>query len=571
MRKYLIFLAIFLLLFIIVFRNLYINITTNLVDWADFPFYVWVIDQNITKILSLNFHNFFDTNAFYPHKYTLLFSDITLPQTILSLLPFLLTKNLILSFNIMFLLNFILNFTSSYLFWKQIFKKNLIAFYGSLFSVFSTFFFLELGHLPDLSYWPFFLTLYLVFRQGDKETSQTKTLILIGLGITIQFLASVYLSVFLIFAVILFYLLKLTTLQKIKLVIYQIFIIFSVFLLTSGIFIKGYIDMRNTYNAKRDLKEYINNSANLSDYIFTASIDSIIHKSSIINSWNRLNNSGNSLFPGFLVSTLALFALFKIKIKKTFIVTLELNRQRAYFFILIIIGIIFSLGPRLNFNGNYANIPLPYSFLLKYLPFFEAIRIVIRWSFMFFFGLTYFSLISLNSLTNKSYWRPVFLLIFIIFVLEYIPFNLQSAKNTYITADYQLLKNICADKKGVLIELPLTHLDIIPVIEKRLEYITTIQIASTYHRCSLVNGYSGYDLPENLTLSATLSKYIAEGDVKAFITEMQVRGIDIVKFNQNDFIKELKLSVARFINNLANEQNVQKINEDLFLIKKNKI
>lgn len=111
MKKYFIFLTFFLILFIIVFRSLYMNITTNLVYWSDYPASVWLINQNITKILSLNFHNFFDMNTFYPHKYTLLFSDITLPQTILSLLPFLFTKDLILSFNIMFLLNFILNFT----------------------------------------------------------------------------------------------------------------------------------------------------------------------------------------------------------------------------------------------------------------------------------------------------------------------------------------------------------------------------------------------------------------------------------------------------------------------------
>jgi len=54
-KKYLVYLIFFLFLFFIVFRNLYVNITTNLIDWSDYPFSVWVIDQNITKILSFNF------------------------------------------------------------------------------------------------------------------------------------------------------------------------------------------------------------------------------------------------------------------------------------------------------------------------------------------------------------------------------------------------------------------------------------------------------------------------------------------------------------------------------------
>lgn len=567
MKKYLVFLIFFLLLFFIVFRNLYFNITTNLVDWSDYPASVWLINQNITKIVNFNFHNFFDTNIYYPHKYSLLFADITLPQAFLALIPFSFTKNLILSFNIMFLLIFILNFTCAYLFWKQIFKRSLIAFFGSLFSIFSPFFYLELGHLPDLTFWPFFLTLYLLFKHEEKNKIQIKLLILIGLGITIQFLANVYLSTFLIFSIVVFYLLKLTRLRNFRAVIYQILIILTVFLSTNGVFLKGYIDMRNTYNVKRDAREYIMNSANLSDYLFSGSISSIIHRSSTINSWNKLNNSGGSLFPGFLISALAIFALFKIhKIKQLFFISLELNRQRTYFLILIIVGLIFSLGPRLSFNGNYANIPLPYNLLLKYIPLFEAIRVIIRWSFLFFFGLTYFSLISLNRLAGKSYYKAAFLLIFIIFVLEYIPFNLKSAGNTYITPDYQLLKNICSNNKQVLIELPLTHFDAAPNIRIGLKYITTLVLASTYHECLLVNGYSGYDLPENFTLSAMLSKYIEGGNVKAFIKELQKRKIDIVKFNQNYFIKELQPFASGFVNSIATESGVEKIGDDLFLL-----
>lgn len=570
MKKYLIFLSLFILLFLVVFRDLYVNITTNLLDWRDFPASAWLIDQNLTKILTLNFHNFFDTNIYYPHKYTLLFADTTLPQALLALMPFFFTKNLIFSFNIMFLLIFILNFSCAYLFWRQIFKKSLIAFFGSLFSIFSPFFYLELGHLPDLTFWPFFLTLYLLFKQEEKKERNIKTLILIGLGITTQFLANVYLSAYLIFSIFIFYLLKLTRLRNFKMIIYQIFIIFLVFFSTSGVFIKGYIDMKDTYHAERNIREYIIYSADLSDYLFSASINSVVHRSPLMNSWNKFNKSGSNLFPGFLITILAVLVLFKIqKSKQSFFIALELNKQRSYFFILMLAGLIFSLGPRLNFNGNYAEIPLPYGILLKYVPLADAMRVLMRWSFLFFLGLTYFSLISLDRLTNKSYYKEAFLLVFIVFILEYIPFNLKSAKNSYITPDYQFLKNECSNDKKVLLELPLTHLDAGTNIREGLSYITTSVLASAYHRCFLINGYSAFDLPENFTLSATLSQYIIEDNVKAFIAEMQKRQIDIVKFNQPYFIKELKPFTDKFVNSMTTENAVEKINENLFYINKN--
>ncbi|HCE30869.1 TPA: hypothetical protein DEQ89_02540, partial [Candidatus Daviesbacteria bacterium] len=194
----------FLLVLLFVFKDLVLNLSTNLLDWRDYPFIIWTIFQNITHVNTLDFANFFETNAFYPHRLTLLFSDLLLPQSLV-LWPILyLTKNIILSFNLVFIISFILNYISLFLFWKQLFKKDSIAFFGSIFVIFSPFFQMELSHFQMISYWPFFFTLYFVFRNEEKR--QTKNLISAGLLLTIQFLASVYLSVYLIFSLLIFYL-----------------------------------------------------------------------------------------------------------------------------------------------------------------------------------------------------------------------------------------------------------------------------------------------------------------------------------------------------------------------------
>lgn len=569
-KKFLLYFCLFILILIFVFRDLILNISTNLLDWRDYPYIIWVIHQSVTHIGNLDFVNFFETNAFYPHKLTLMFSDILLPQALI-VLPLLYSiKNIILSFNITFLITFILNFIATFLFWKQIFKKDTIAFFGSLFFIFSPFFHLELSHFQMISYWPYFLAFYFLFKNEEKE--EIKNLIFIGLILTIQFLASVYLSVYLIFSIIVFYFLKIILKRHLKKDVFRIFIIFFVFLITSGIFIKGYIDMKNTYNIKRDLKEYITYSAHLSDYLFTSQINSLIHKSAIMQTWNKAdkNWSAHSSFPGFLIFILSIYALFKITKNKQdrsfFSINLELNKEKLFFLTLITAGFLFSLGPRLNFNGNYAHIPLPYSAVIKFVPISEVIRVPSRWSFLFFLGFVYFSLITLNKLQQKPYYKLIFLLVFVFFILEYLPTNIRSVQSPYINNDYQTLKNMCTDNQKVLLELPATHLNAYPNILEGLEYISKVELASTYHNCNIVNGYSGYDLPDIFILSDLLSKYMEAGNTKAFIEEVQKRKIDVVKFNQYYFALEMKPSVRNFVDKIATEGSVEKINEGLFLL-----
>ena len=191
----LIYFLIFLIIFVFVFRSLILNLTTHLLDWLDYPLVIWIIHQNLEKITALNFANFFNSNAFYPHTHTLLFADSQLPQTLIALPFSFLSKNPILVFNFVFIITFILNYFSSFLFWKTIFKKKYLAFLGALLTVFSVFLHLEISHFQMLSFWPFFFSLYFLLKQKDNE--RLKNIFLAGLFLAIQFLACVYLGIFL--------------------------------------------------------------------------------------------------------------------------------------------------------------------------------------------------------------------------------------------------------------------------------------------------------------------------------------------------------------------------------------
>ena len=559
----------FLLITAVVFRDLLLNLKTNLPDWRDYPFYIWQMYQNVSHINKLDFINFFETNAFYPHKLTLLFLDTMLPQSLIFLPLLSLTQNLIMSLNLTLILIFILNLISVYIFFKYIFKNGLIAFFGSLFFNFSPYFHLEVSHLPVLTYWPFFLCLYFLFR-GEAEEKR-KYFYVVGLLLVIQFLASVYLSIFLAFSILIFFAdssFFYPTYAEVKKTFLQTLIIFSIFLATSGIFIKGYLDMKNLYSAKRDIREFIGYSAHLSDYLFTTKINTIVHQSPLMKRWNEADKNlySFSAFPGFLVSILAALAIFKIsKTKKNLIIDLNLNKEKAYFFTLMVLGFLFSLGPYLNFNGSFAYIPLPYNLVMKFVPMIEVMRTLMRWSFFFFLGFVYFALISLNVLEKRRHYKFIFLLIFIIFLLEYLPFNLETSKENYLSSDHSVLKNICSKEKKVLLELPVTHLHAYPDIREGLKYITTtVQLSSIYHGCFLVNGYSGYDLPANFILADTLNKHIQNQNTEAFIQELGKRDIDLVKFNQKYFAEEFKPSLNTFIQKLESQKGIEKITQDIF-------
>ncbi|MDO8638702.1 MAG: hypothetical protein Q7R43_03940, partial [Candidatus Daviesbacteria bacterium] len=105
MNKKIIYLSYFFIMFFLalfIFRSLVFNITKNLPDWNDYPYITWTIFQNADHVKNLQFDGFFDANAFYPFKGTLLFSDLLLPQSLIVILISYFTANPVLSFNILF-------------------------------------------------------------------------------------------------------------------------------------------------------------------------------------------------------------------------------------------------------------------------------------------------------------------------------------------------------------------------------------------------------------------------------------------------------------------------------------
>lgn len=541
-----------------VFRDLITNFNKNLIDLRDYPLMVWIMSQHVFKIQNLNFVNYFDTNTFFPHKYALLFSDLLLPQAIISLPFYLFSNNPILIFNLVFILVFILNFTGAYLFWKSLFKDNLIAFFGSLFIVYSPFVHLSLDHFQMLNFWPFFFSLYFLFSANGRLLH----FFLSGLFLSIQFLASVYLGVFLIFSIFVYLTSKLLFLKNLRGTLTAGTIILLAFLFLDGLFIKAYIDVKNYYQINRRIEEYIIYSAHATDYLFTSKIPSLVHQSDLMRKWNQSDKSfsmGKASSAGFLLTMLALFSILTLTCKPGIIIIgLKLDKSRIFFIILLLAGLIFSLGPRLNFNGKYAHIPLPYILITKVGPF-EAVRSPARWSFIFYLGMSYFALMTIKKLEKGRFYKYSAILILLFFAIEYMPLKITTERVGSLESEYYTLKKTCAQNKKTLLEIPITHIEATDDVASGLAYINRIQLASMFHQCNLVNGYSGYDLPDNVELASTIDQYILNQQTREFLGLLTERNIDIVKFNLEYFNKDLKLPTTEFFDRLINNKGGYKI------------
>lgn len=543
-----------------IFRSLLLNISTNLIDWLDYTLMVWIINQNIGHIKNLQLDNFFNSNIFYPFQGTMLFSDLLLPSSILGLVFQIFSPNPVLVFNLIFFTTLFLNVWGSFILWKIFFSDKLIIFFGILITAFSPYFFLELGHFQMINFWPFLFGLYFLF----KERFSIKNAILVGIMISLEFFSSVYLWIFMLFAVGIWYGMKLIHqyFQKKALrniIIHGLIVLLS-FSILSGPFVLKYIQIKQDYNIVRSPGEYILYSAHLSDYLFTTHYQSFISTTKLANLWNSFNRHvvGESAgFPGMVLLVLSIIGLITLqRNRKRFSLDISLSFYNVFFLVLLISGFLFSLGPRLSVNGVYLGIPLPYYVILKFFPLVEPIRANSRWIWFLFLGLNYFALKGLNKFSTHGRKRFILTIFFTaLFLLEIIPVNKTTGKKDYYPIIYETIEKRCTKSPEMLLEYPMTRFITDNNIIENLTYKTQLQLASVKHKCLLINGYSGFTPKDYEKYEDQLFWAIEKRDKDLFWKLMADRKVIFFKLNKESLYED-RIGV---IENWLNEKDRSRI------------
>lgn len=529
-----------LLLVLFTFNTIFLNPTKVIYDWFDYPYIIWTIYQSASHFGSLNFNGIFDTNAFYPYKGTLLFSDTLLIWGLIAAILDPIFKNPILVFNIIFLLNFVLVIWGSIFFWKKLFKNHLIIFFVSLTTILSPFVVSQIGHFQLMNIWPLLFGLgFLIAGNLSKKSG-----FILGLMMAFQFYQSVYLGIMLLFMSGLWFLIYILPLKGILKRCQQIFPSAAIAFLTLVIFFGPlalkYIQVKKAYGINREYSEYVQYSAHITDYFFTTHFNSFISDFGVVRAWNSLNHhflGESATFPGLVLVSLFLLGVvsyktFGLKEKK---ISLEFNysKENLFFILILILGLLFSLGPRLNANGKYLEIPiLPYN-LLVHFPLFEPIRAPARWSLLLFLGLSYFAgkgLLKISSRYRKE--KLIILVVSASFFLEVAPIYKLSEAKDYYPSIYRQIEEKCLDRPKVLIEYPLDQQQKEANILTNLTYKTQLQLASIKHKCLIVNGYSGFNPLDYQRFESQLDNAIAQGEKEVFLDLLKEKEVELVKINK---------------------------------------
>lgn len=566
-------------LFLLFNKLLVLNLSTALSDWYDYPLMVYIMQQNIQHISSIDFANFGNISMYYPTPGGMYFTDLLLPQSILGLfvLPF--TNNYIATHNIVFLIVGLLNITSLQYFWSKIFKNKKTIFLLTLLFTFSPYTFTMYAHYQMISYWFFFFSLGKLL-----DAKNNKDYFVAGLLSGLQFLAAVYIGIYSITISAIFFFWKFIENIKIKdiykinfsniinsirepkrnIYIIKSGILFLIgFIIIAGYFVFKFVEVQKDYNISRPANEYINHSMQISDILFNPFpsfwVENFYFK---INSYNH-RRGGETFGTGLILLLVSAYGLAKLKYSKLN------NKEKSllgFILLLLVWGIIASLGPRLAINGTYLGIPLPYILPLKLTPLFKALRVVSRWFFVVQIGLLYFVGIAIDN-TFKKHRLPIAYLIIgftlVLYSIEIIPIRQRTAVDTYKNTSYIYFLNNCKPDE-VLLEYPFVPEQPDTHVLITLNYWAKMLLNNMHYDCQLVNGYSGFQPKHIDDFIHNFRNAVDTSDLKNLNTLIDEKDITYIKFNKS-FLEHGTLSK---INNIFIKNNKVILNNNDYLVLK---
>lgn len=525
-------------LFILYNFTLFKNISTALTDWLDYPLIVYIQQQNIKHIATLDLKNFNTAEMYHYSPNSMYLTDLLLPQSIIGLLIFPFAKNYIATHNVVFFIVGLLNILSLQYFWSTLFRDKRITFLLTLLFTFSPYVLNMYAHYQMISYWFFFFSLGKLLR----AKKQGEYLMAGALG-GLQFLAGVYIGVYSLTVSVLFFLWHLYAIKKLNLTFKMSVLFLAGFLFTAGYFILQFAGVKHMYDIQRTADEYVNHSMQITDFLFNP-LPSLWTET--IYKYVNVHNhrlGGETFGTGFILMGISIFGAYRLRKSPL----TKSNKFLSGFLILIFLwGMIAILGPRLSINGKYLAIPLPYIFPLKLTPFFSALRVISRWFFIVQIVLLYFVGFSLDYVLNKYTTKKAVLIIFVfllLYAIEIIPIKQRTIVDSYQSYAYKNLVENCAESEVVL-EYPPVPEQPKTTVYVTLNYWTKMLLNQMHYNCKLVNGYSGYQPKHIDDFFHSFKSSIEQSNTDKISKLIEIKGITYIKFNK-EFMLPLSIDTVR--------------------------
>lgn len=519
-------LSVFLIfsLFIGYHYELFSNISTALIDWFDYPLIVFILEQNISQLISFDLANLFNISSYYPSPGGGFFTDILLVQSIFGIFIYPFTQNFILITNIIFFLTGLINIISLHFFWSKIFTKKIVINIATFLFVFSPYYFSQYVHYQMVAYAFFFFSAGMII---DKPN--TKKYLLAGALSGFQFLAGVYLGIFSLTMAGFILIWQNYENRNIKLFLkHSLFYMFG-FLVIAGFFVFKYAQVKYEYQIVRDAGEYVDQALQPTDIFFNH------HQSLWVNYiYKNINQfdghiRGEKFSIGLVLATLTVVGIITARKKR------HMPKLSILMLALLLWGVFAGLGPRLTVNGNYLGWPLPYIFFLKFSPIFDAIRGTGRWFFFIQIALVFFSSLVFTQIIDRfKNGKSIALiaLIMCIYLVEMLPIKQRTSVESYLEPPYEILTSNCRSK-DVLLEYPFSPTLPKTTIFETLTYWSKMLLNLTHYKCKLVNGYNGYDPSHYLNFRDNLEQTIQNNDLQGALEVLKSKTVTYIKINKN--------------------------------------
>ncbi|MDA1137996.1 MAG: hypothetical protein O3B01_05395 [Planctomycetota bacterium] len=459
---------------------------------------VWGLQQGVQNVLGAN-RGLFDSNAFWPHKLSLCFTDHLMGWWPFALFMRLFTDNFVFIYSFLLLSTFFLSACGAYLVALHLTGSRAGAVLAGVIFGFCPFRISQYGHFAGLSMqWMVFSFLfvlrYLKKKDGLVESNASEIVaeqkkpgswrsrpvcdaVLAFVFLVLQTLCSgIYGLYFCVFLGL--YLALRATLRK----SWSIRGAATLVAWAAGLFV-GLLPfywpnlvLKNRLGFERTLEENVRLAADVLT-ILTPPENSMMYTRALAGM-----PPGEGQFPGVIVLLLAgygCWALWK-------------NGERETAILFTVCGLVcwvLSLGPQIKFNA-VPLIPGPYALLMVLVPVFKVLRMSTRFGAFFIFSLS-----MLAAFGAKEWLRPrkekrvqQFALMLLILCMEYLALpSLGPAPDAEgLPQVYQWMAS--QKEQKAVIELPYTH-----------SYTDAFTMFfSMYHSMNLLNGYASFSPPEGM-------------------------------------------------------------------------
>ena len=470
-------LAVYFLMSVIICYPFLTDITHNILG-RDNLLTSWTIGWNMHSFLN-DPSNIFNANIFYPHKNTLAYSEGLFVPALIALPLYFISKNLILSYNILIFLSFILSAWGTFLLARYYTKNSYASFVAGIIFGFATYRIISLNHFQNLMiFWMPFSILYL---QKYLDTQKIRYSVFFSICFIAQILSSWYNGAFLGF-----------------LIIYLLFVNYKIILSKFKIFLKGasisalliitavlplaypYLSFNKISQSAYSLREIVFYSADTGGYFFPSPFSFLgkLFKFAGITKERWLENIN---FLGYFSLILLFFYFVIYKPRK-------INRHMKVYGYGTIFFMILSFGPFLHLFDKTTKIPLPY-FFIYFSNVFGFIRVPSRLSIIVLLCMAILVALVISFIKIKNKQLRYLLATIIPLILLFESFNPNIKKDLEKKGACSPIYAHIKEDKNIksLVEFPL--------YDNPFDTVNYI-FNSTCHYKPIFNGYSGYTPPD---------------------------------------------------------------------------